>query len=79
MIKFINMKIDENTSFKDEIKDTISSSDMSIGLHTCGMLTKYQFDQSINLNLNKILNIGCCYPKIDVTDNFDVNKVFISN
>lgn len=59
-------------------KYKIDSSDMSVGLHTCGLLSKHQFDSSIRLKLSKILNIGCCYPKIDVNDEVNLDNVFWS-
>lgn len=48
--------MDENTNLK--IKEEI---DLSVGLHTCGPLSKIQFDHAIKCGIPKILNFGCCY------------------
>ena len=46
---------------------------MTMGLHTCGGLSKIQFDHSIK-NEMKVLNFGCCYYMMGPND-YNISKI----
>ena len=52
--------------------------DLSVGLHTCGPLSKVQFDHSISHQIPQILNFGCCYYMMD-SNSFNISKAAKQN
>ena len=44
--------------------DGFKNHDLSVGLHTCGPLSKLQFDHSIAAEQPFILNFACCYHRL---------------
>lgn len=63
MIRFCNHKLDDG-----ELPEKFEEYDMSIGLHTCGGLSRIQLKHSIRAGLPKILNFGCCYYMMEAED-----------
>jgi SAM-dependent methyltransferase len=56
---------------KDDTKH-FNNIDLSIGLHTCGPLALDHLKQAITLKNHQLINIGCCYHKLDKSDVPDV-------
>jgi hypothetical protein len=53
---------------KNEVTPNILSSDLAIGLHTCGNFATDMFRVCLENKTKKIINFGCCYSKIKSHD-----------
>ena len=48
--------------------EIIRNKDACIGLHTCGSFANHMLNKSSRMNVNKIINFGCCYSKLQPGD-----------
>lgn len=63
-ITYLNFDLAKN---KDDFYHLIDETKMTLGLHTCGPLSVFQIDASIN-NKAACLNFPCCYHKLTCDD-----------
>ena len=53
---------------KDDISDLLRGKDFTIGLHTCGELANRHIEMASTAQTPLIINFGCCYDKIPMTN-----------
>jgi hypothetical protein len=65
-VKYENVKVDSEGSFMDLLGPEV----MPIGLHTCGRLALDIIRTSSKKRVPTLVNIGCCYHKLDSSGDF---------
>lgn len=75
-VHFINAFFgEENNSVKTEINQAFQGDVLTLGLHTCGPLAIKHIERSIEQKSLMMLNFGCCYNKLNTSNEVNLSKI----